>query len=195
MNPTNYRSSSCVCFERYIWSTLPPKESVRLLRPVHTFILNKNNTVFSYNAFIIVNSKFVWERICLTWTTHSLGRPTKLRLFQNSVQYFFRIEQLDFPCPKNHWRWYIIRTSIRLWRMEYFGETSILVRIFWYCKNKTIRIIMGIRSRDFYREHFRKLKTLPLIPNIHFHCHYLWCTIKTILSWTPRCTVSILELN
>ena len=101
-------------FERYIWPTLPPKESVRLLRPVHTFILNKNNTVFSYNAFIIVNSKFVWERICLTWTTHSLGRPTKLRLFQNSVQYYLRIEQLDFPCPKNHWRWYIIRTSIRL---------------------------------------------------------------------------------
>jgi hypothetical protein len=84
--------------------------------------------------------------------------------------------EICFPCPQSirpsllHNNWY--NSSLRMVYYSYFHSIMTYGLIFWgnfhysgiifRLQKRIIRIILGIRGRDSCREHFKKLKILPL---------------------------------
>jgi hypothetical protein len=70
--------------------------------------------------------------------------------------------------------------SIMTYGLIFWGDTH-YSNIIFRLQKSIIRIIVGIRGRDSCREHFKKLKILPLQSQYILISCFLWLIIRTIL--------------
>jgi hypothetical protein len=140
----------------------------------------------------IHNTKFLGITLdnTLCWKTHIdtiIPKLSSACFASRTVKPFLSQEPLKMV-------YYSYFHSIMTYGLIFWGN-SYYSNIIFRLQKRTIRIIVGIRDRDSCREHFRKLRILPLRLNIYYHFHYSWLIMKIILRQILRYITSTLGLN